>query len=159
MVKFDLYRFIDKMDIEDVTLKNRGDYNVLDSGEWLTPAEFNGMDSTWQRSNFVSSSDQSSRLSRLVWMEKGRTDARAVGKVSVISGDGVKGKTEVYLKADELNFAEGDELTIAEETDNTSPHYGKIVFAQASSGDVVKAICIVAPTHDPDNLLHFELKN
>ena len=155
MVKFDLYRFIDKMDIEDVTLKNRGDYNVVDSGEFLVPAEFDGMNSTWQRSNFVSSSDKSTRLARMVWMEKGRTDARAVGKVSVISGDGVKGKTEVFDSS--ASYDEGDELTIDVINDGTE-NAGKLGFTPASSGDIVKAICIVSPDNDPEGLLHFELK-
>lgn len=155
MVKFDLYRFVDSMDIEDVTLKNRGDYNVVDSGEFLVPAEFNGMNSTWQRSNFVSSSDKSTRLAKMVWMEKGRTDARAVGKVSVICGDGTRGKTEVFDT--NSSYSEGDELTIDVISDSTE-NAGKIGFKPASSGDVVKAICIVSNQHDPDGLLHFELK-
>lgn len=158
MVKFDLYRFIDKMDIEDVTLNNRGDYNVLDSGEWISPDLAHaamGEDFKYGRSFFQSSSDPSTRVAKLVWMEKGRTDARAVGKVSTISGDGVKGKTEVYDT--NSSYSEGDELTIAIINDGTD-NAGKIGFKPASSGDIVKAICIREPNHDSEGLLHFELK-
>ena len=91
----------------------------------------------------------------MVWMEKGRTDARAVGKVSVISGDGVKGKTEVFDSS--ASYAEGDELTIAVINDGTD-NAGKIGFKPAQSGDIVKAICIVSNQNDPEGLLHFELK-
>ena len=156
MSQLDLYRFIDTMDIEDVALKNRGDYNVVDSGEWLTPGEFALGIPTWQRNNFVSSSDKTTRLSRMVWMEKGRTDSRAVGKVSVIMGDGTRARTDVFKAG---TYAEGDELTLVKEEDSTSENYNKIVLAPKSGdSDIVKAICLVAPNHDPDGLLHFELK-
>ena len=34
----ELIRFIESMDVEDVKLANRSDYNVIDSGEWIVPA-------------------------------------------------------------------------------------------------------------------------
>lgn len=145
----DLIRFIESMDVEDVKLANRSDYNVIDSGEWIVPAGFGINDEiTYARaaasgsginSRYLSDSTYGGnlvRLSKMVWMEKGRSDAMEIGKVSVISGHGVRAKTSKVIVA---NIEAGDQLTIARDSD------GITKLAKASGSDVVKAICLVAP--------------
>lgn len=146
----DLYRFIESMDVEDVALKNRGDYNVIDSGEWVIPGNFEAGYPTWGRAESEEElTAAKKRLSQMVWMERGRTDAKEVGKISVISGSGVRAATNVYDEAAE--YEEGCELTIKLCDDK------RIKLSVAGEGDVVKAICLVTPQHDRNHgYLHFE---
>ena len=69
-------------------------------------------------------------------MEKGRSDAMEIGKVSVISGHGVRAKTSKVIVA---NINPGDPLTVALDSD------GIAKLAKATGSAVVKAICLVAP--------------
>lgn len=150
----ELIRFIESMDVEDVKLANRSDYNVIDSGEWLVPSGF-GTNSEIVYSRPVAHADADAtalinckdladstygenlvRLSKMVWMEKGRSDAMEIGKVSVISGHGVRAKTSRVIVA---GIGAGDQLTIAVDTD------GVAKLKKASGSDVVKAICLTAP--------------
>jgi len=145
----ELIRFIESMDVEDVKLANRSDYNVIDSGEWIIPAGF-GVNSeiTYARADAAGSGINGRkltdatyganlvRLSKMVWMEKGRSDAMEIGKVSVISGHGVRAKTSKVIVT---SIEAGDQLTIATDSD------GITKLAKASGSDVVKAICLVAP--------------
>lgn len=147
----ELTRFINKMDVEDVTLLDRSKYNVYEDGMWLTPqAGVNVGKWTMSASDTVST-DAATRMAKMVWMEKGRTDARAVGKMSVISGGGVRGKTDVFVAASAASMLVGVELTIKKDAD------GVVKFDVATSGDVVKAIVHTAPADDAKGLLHFEL--
>lgn len=170
-VQLELVRFIDTIDVEDVVLENREDYKVIDSGEWVIPAGFgSGLNVTYARADVlntgvtgdinsrdltnVNAGANLARLSKMVWMEKGRSDAMEVGKISVISGHGVRAKTSVFK--DGATFVEGGLLTIVKETANTV-NKGRVVLAPASGSDVVKAVCLAAPTNSPDGLLFFEL--
>ena len=173
-VQLELVRFIDTMDVEDVVLANREDYKVIDSGEWVVPAGFgSNLNVTYARADVSEGADMNSRnianatvsgistiganlarLSKMVWMEKGRSDAMEVGKISVISGHGVRAKTSVFKSGE--SYVEGGLLTIAKETaDNANK--GRLVLAPAGSGDVVKAVCLAAPQNSADGLLFFEL--
>lgn len=167
-VQLELVRFIDTMDVEDVVLANREDYKVIDSGEWVVPAGFgSGLNVTYARANVSEGSGLNSRdlsdanvgenlvrLSKMVWMEKGRSDAMEVGKISVISGHGVRAKTSVFKSGE--TYVEGGLLTIAKET-AANANQGRVVLAPAGSGDVVKAVCLAAPQNSADGLLFFEL--
>ena len=152
----ELIRFIESMDVEDVKLANRSDYNVIDSGEWLVPSNYAtnpNAEVVYSRpvahADAVSTDNINSkdlehstfgpnlvRLSKMVWMEKGRSDAMEIGKVSVISGHGVRAKTSKVIVA---NINPGDLLTVALDSD------GIAKLAKASGSDVVKAVCLVAP--------------
>lgn len=143
----ELIRFIESMDVEDVKLANRSDYNVIESGEWIVPA-FNSLTgqmeyarpaasgSTIDSRNLSDSTFGANivRLSKMVWMEKGRSDAMEIGKVSVISGHGVRAKTSKVINGGSIE--RGDNLTIARDSD------GVAKLTVASGSDVVKAVCI-----------------
>ena len=144
----ELIRFIESMDVEDVKLANRSDYNVIESGEWIVPAlnSLNGeieyaratASGSGIDSRYLSDSTYGAnivRLSKMVWMEKGRSDAMEIGKVSVISGHGVRAKTSKVINGGSIN--RGDNLTIARDSD------GVTKLTVASGSDVVKAVCIV----------------
>ena len=143
----ELIRFIESMDVEDVKLANRSDYNVIDSGEWIVPAGFGTNDEiTYARADTTGSGINGRkltdatyganlvRLSKMVWMEKGRSDAMEIGKVSVISGHGVRAKTSKVINGGSIE--RGDNLTIARDSD------GIAKLTVASGSDVVKAVCI-----------------
>ena len=163
----ELIRFIESMDVEDVKLANRSDYNVIDSGEWIIPAGFGtNSEITYARADAAGSGINGAiythhpttmaelrrdirevlssgttdlnciDVSKMVWMEKGRSDAMEIGKVSVISGHGVRAKTSKVIVT---SIEAGDQLTIATDSD------GITKLAKASGSDVVKAICLVAP--------------
>jgi hypothetical protein len=85
-------------------------------------------------------------------MEKGRTDARAVGKMTVVRGAYVRGRTDVFITAQAAQMTVGTPLTLAKDTD------GRVKLAVAADGDVVKAYVYKAPAMDAQGLLHFTLK-
>lgn len=142
----ELIRFIESMDVEDVKLANRSDYNVIESGEWIVPAVNLAGELEYARpaasgsgidSRYLSDSTYGGnivRLSKMVWMEKGRSDAMEIGKVSVISGHGVRAKTSKVINGGSIE--RGDNLTIARDSD------GIAKLTVASGSDVVKAVCI-----------------
>lgn len=146
----ELYRFINMDDVEDVLLQDPTNYKTYDEGMWLSPIG-NPEDQWAMSSSDTVPVDDSTRLSKMVWMEKDRTDARAVGKMSVIRGNGVRGKTDVFVSSEAASMTHGKELTIKKDTD------GVVKFALAGAGEIVKAVVYMAPGNDPEGLLHFEL--
>lgn len=149
----ELYRFVSLDDVEDVALEDRSKYAEYDEGQWLSPVG-NEAD-TWTMNVDETSNNIAvqpvTRLSKMLWMEKGRTDAKAVGKMTVIRGVGIRGKTDVFIDADKDNMFPGVELTLKVDTD------GVVKLGVAASGDIVKALVYMSPGKDPEGLLHFEL--
>jgi len=149
----DLYRFVSMDDVEDVLLLDRSKYAVYDEGQWLSPVGDAAQHWTMSSSASVST-DSATRLAKMLWMEKDRTDARAVGKMTVIRGGGIRGKTDVFVAADFPDASDpvsfvGKELTLKLDTD------GVVKLGIAAPGNVVKALVFQAPHYD--GLLHFEL--
>lgn len=146
----DLYRFVSLDDVEDVILQDRSKYAEYDEGMWLSPLGNAEQQWTMSASNTVST-DDTTRLAKMLWMEKNRTDARAVGKMTVIRGGGIRGKTDVFVKSEAATMTAGKQLTIKKDAD------GVVKFALAGAGDIVKAVVFLAPGVDSQGLLHFEL--
>lgn len=145
-----LYRFLNVIDAEDVKLLDRSKYAEYDAGMWLSPV--GDADQNWTMSASATvSTDDSTRLAKLVWMEKNRTDARAVGKMTVIRGGGLRGKTNLFIAADGAGMTVGKELTLKLDVD------GVVKLGLAGVGDIVKAVVFMAPGIDAEGLLHFEL--
>jgi len=145
-----LYRFITFDDVEDVLLQDRSKYAEYDEGVWLSPVGNAAQEWTMSASASVSS-DDATRLAKLLWMEKGRTDARAVGKMSVIRGGGIRGKTDKFIAAESGSMTLGKQLTLKQAAN------GEVVLGLAGAGDIVKAVVFMAPGNDADGYLHFEL--
>lgn len=146
----ELYRFVSLDDVEDVLLKDSSKYAEYDEGQWLSPVGNAAQE--WEMSSSATvNTDDSTRLAKMIWMEKGRTDARAVGKMTVIRGLGIRGKTDVFVQAEAASMTHGKELTLKADVD------GVVKFALAATGDIVKAVVFLAPGQDPEGLLHFEL--
>lgn len=146
----ELYRFVSLDDAEDVLLKNSSKYAEYDEGQWISPVGNAAQE--WEMSASATvNTDDSTRLAKMIWMEKGRTDARAIGKMTVIRGLGIRGKTDVFLRSDAAGMTHGKELTVKLDTD------GVVKFALAAAGDIVKAVVFLAPGQDSEGLLHFEL--
>ncbi len=148
----ELYRFISMDDVEDVVLQDSANYAVYDEGQWLSP--IGNASQEWAMSASATvNSDDTTRLAKILWMEKDRTDARAVGKMTVIRGLGIRGKTNVFIASEAGGMTVGKELTIKLDTD------GVVKLGLAATGDVVKAIVYMAPGLDAEGLLHFELSS
>jgi hypothetical protein len=145
----DLYRF-NFADMEDVVLQDRSKSDVYDEGQWLSPVGNAAQEWTMSASGSVNTDDPT-RLSKILFMEKGRTDAKAVGKMTCVSGAGVRGRTDVFLTAEGPTMTVGKALTLKKDTDNV------VKLALASTGDVVKAHVFMKPADDRDGALHFEL--
>jgi hypothetical protein len=141
----DLYRF-NNADMEDVKLADRSKTEVYDEGQWMIPLGNSAQE--WQQPGALVSTAAAINLAKIIFMEKGRSDSRAVGKMTVINGAGVRGKTDQFVITD--TYAVGAPLTLKYDT-------GKIVLGAAAVGDVVKAFCFLPAGQDPDGLLHFEL--
>ena len=148
----ELYRFVNMNDIEDVKLEDISKTDVYDEGYWLTPK---GDEADLWKMNVDESSgtvatQDATRLAKMVWMERGRTDSKAIGKMTVIRGGGVRGKTDVFIVDDAASMKPGVELTLKVDTD------GVVKMGVAAAGDIVKALVYRAPS-GADGLLHFEL--
>lgn len=145
----DLYRF-NMADLEDVKLSDRSKTEVYDEGQWVSPVG-NAAQEWAMSSSATVRSDASSALAKMLFMEKGRSDSRSVGKMTCVSGAGVRGKTDVFIAADAPTMTVGKPLCLKLDTDNV------VKLGLAASGDVVKAHVFLAPSADPDGLLHFEM--
>ena len=167
----ELVRFIDKIDKEDVAIVNPSvNYDVYDSGDWLVPVGKQKGSQTiiWQEATDADKNSQGNpgqlsaediRMARLVWMEKGRTDAKAIGKFTVIRGESTRIKTDRYDKNKLGQYKAGMLLTVKAST--LPADGGKFVLAplDENAGDSVpKAICYEAPANS-DDLITFELVN
>lgn len=156
-----LVRFIETMDREDVPLKDISKADVYESGDWLVPVG-NGLNepktSAWmeatEANNVSSLSDNDIRMARLVWFEKGRPDAKYIGKYTTIRGDATRIKTDCF---DEKQSYEPGMLLTIKAASSGSKKEGKFVLAPAGEHDVVKAVCFEDFKVDPDELLTFEL--
>lgn len=144
----DLYRFNDA-DMEDVKLQDRTKTEVYDEGQWLSPLGNAAQEWTMSTSGTVST-DASTNLAKMLFMEKGRSDSKAVGKMTCVSGASVRGRTDQFVAADAGSMGPGVPLTLKLDG-------GKVVLGVAGGGDIVKAFCFLAPSNDPDGLMHFEL--
>jgi hypothetical protein len=149
MAMLDLYRF-NQSDLEDVKLADVSKYATIDEGEWLHPLG-NQADQWDVFAGAAPSADVTSNLAAMIFMEKGRTDARAVGKMTVVRGVHVRGRTDVFITAEAASMLPGVALTLKKDTD------GRVKLGVAAVGDVVKAHVYKAPANDPLGLLHFSL--
>lgn len=145
----DLYRF-NMADMEDVKLQDRSKTEVYDEGQWLTPVG-NAAQEWTMSSSATANTDPVTNLSKMLFMEKGRTDSKAVGKMTVVSGAGVRGRTDQFIEAEAPAMTAGKKLTVKVDAD------GVAKFALAAEGDVVKAFVFLAPAADAEGALHFEL--
>lgn len=145
----DLYRF-NFADMEDVVLQDRSKSDVYDEGQWLSPVGNAAQEWTMSSSSTVST-DNATRLAKILFMEKGRTDAKAVGKMTCVSGAGVRGRTDVFLTSDGPAMTVGKPLTLTKDTDSI------VKLALATTGDIVKAHVFMKPADDSEGALHFEL--
>lgn len=145
----DLYRF-NMSDLEDVKLQDRSKSEVYDEGQWITPVGNAEQEWTMSASATINA-DAPAYVSKMIFMEKGRSDSRAVGKMTCVSGAGVRGKTDVFVVADGPSMTLGKPLTLKKDTD------GVVKFGVAAATDVIKAFVFLAPAADADGLLHFEL--
>lgn len=144
----DLYRF-NMADLEDVKLSDRSKTAVYDEGQWVSP--LGNVAQEWAMSASATvNADAASALAKMLFMEKGRTDSAAVGKMTCVSGAGVRGKTDVFVAADAPTMAVGKPLCLKLDG-------GIVKLGLAASGDVVKCHVFLAPGVDPDGLLHFEM--
>lgn len=160
---FKFVRFIDQIDKEDVPLQDRSKYDVYDSGDWMIPVGDAVNSSAPQTSVWAEATDAAAalgsltdshiRMARIAWMEKGRTDAKAIGKFTTIRGERVRIKTDKFDNS--KTYKAGDLLTL--KASAASNNSGKICLAPASGSDVVKAICYESPLVDAEGLLTFEL--
>ena len=145
----DLYRF-NMADLEDVKLQDRTKTEVYDEGQWLTPV--GNLAQEWIMSASATiNADPAANVSKMIFMEKGRSDSRAVGKMTCVSGAGVRGKTDQFVTAEGPAMVLGAKLTLKKDTD------GVVKFGVAGATDVVKAFVFLSPSADADGLLHFEL--
>jgi len=145
----DLYRF-NMADMEDVKLQDRSKTDVYDEGQWLTPVG-NAAQEWTMSASATANVDPASNLSKMLFMEKGRTDSKAVGKMTVVSGAGVRGRTDWFIEAEGPAMVAGTKLTIKKDTD------GIVKFAIAAPSDVVKAFVFLSPSADAEGFMHFEL--
>ena len=145
----DLYRF-NTADMEDVKLQDRTKTEVYDEGQWLSPVGNAAQEWAMSASATVST-DAPTELAKILFMEKGRTDAKAVGKMTVINGSGVRARTDMFLAADAATMTVGKPLTLKKDTDNV------IKLGLATGTDIVKAHVWVRPADDADGFLHFQL--
>lgn len=145
----DLYRF-NFADMEDVKLSDRSKTEVYDLGQWLTPLG-NAAQEWAMSATGTEPTDAATSLSKMIFMEKGRSDSREVGKMTCVSGAGVRGKTDQFFVASAGAMTLGAPLTIKKDADSV------VKFEVAGVGDIVKAFVVLAPGVDPDGLLHFEL--
>jgi hypothetical protein len=144
----DLYRF-NMADLEDVKLQDRSKTEIYDDGQWLTPV--GNLAQEWTMSaTGTEPVDAPTRLAKMLFMEKGRTDSKAVGKMTCVSGAGVRGRTDQFIAASAGSMTVGIPLTIVLDTD------GVVKFDVAVAGNIVKAHVFVAPALDPDGAVHFE---
>lgn len=160
-----LVRFIETMDREDVPLKDISKADVYESGDWLVPVgdgENTPKTSAWMEATEVAAetshggelSDNEVRMARLVWFEKGRPDAKYIGKYTTIRGDATRIKTDCF--DEKQSYEPGMLLTIGAAS-NESKKAGKFVLVPAGENDVIKAVCFEDFKVDPEELLTFEL--
>ena len=145
----DLYRF-NMADIEDVALQDRTKYAVYDEGMWLSPVG-NAANEWLMSASATVSTDPSTELAKVLFMEKNRTDAKAVGKMTVVCGAAVRARTDMFIVADAATMAVGKPLTLKLDVD------GIVKLGLAGVGDIIKAHVFMKPADDPDGLLHFQL--
>ena len=156
-----LVRFIETMDREDVPLKDISKAEVYESGDWLVPVgdgPNTAKTSAWMEAteaNAVEALDDNDiRMARLVWFEKGRPDAKYIGKYTTIRGDATRVKTDCF--DEKQSYEPGMLLTIGAAS-SESKKAGKFVLVPAGEGDVIKAVCFEDFKVDPEELLTFEL--
>ena len=156
----DLYRFISMDDVEDVALKDRENYKFYDAGMWLSPAIDGATgfsEEKWEMNVTDPSNNATSRLAKMVWMERDRTDARAVGKMTVISGKGIRGKTDMFVDGASMTVGMELALKVKNDYENACGATTSVtVLGPAEAGDIVKAI-VYLPPGQAAGLLHFEL--
>ena len=145
----DLYRF-NMSDLEDVKLQDRSKTEVYDEGQWLSPVG-NAAQEWIMSASATINADPVANVSKMIFMEKGRSDSRAVGKMTCVSGAGVRGKTDQFVVADGGAMTVGVKLCLKKDVD------GVVKFGVAGALDQVKAFVFLAPAVDSDGLLHFEL--
>ena len=146
----DIYRF-NNNDLEDVKLQDPTKYDTYDEGQWLTPLG-NAANEWAMSASATLPTDPAANVSKMLFMEKGRSDSKAVGKMTVISGRGVVGKTDVFIvPAAPSDLAVGAKLTIKKDAD------GVVKFAAAADGDAIKGFVRLSPAMDTNGYLHFEL--
>lgn len=143
----DLYRF-NQADREDVKLLDRAKYATIGDGEWVHPVG-DAQDSYDVFAGAAPNTDPTSNLAAMIFMEAGRTDSREVGKMTVVRGDKIRGKTDVFILADAAAMVCGAPLTLKKDAD------GKVKLGVAAAGDIVKAFVYKAPSLD--GKLHFSL--
>ena len=147
----DLYRF-NMSDLEDVKLQDRTKTDTYDEGQWVSPV--GNVAQEWAMSASATvNTDAPTTIAKMLFMEKGRTDSKAVGKMTCVSGAGVRGKTDQFLTADAATLTVGKPITLKKDSD------GVVKMALAASNDIVKCHVFLAPGIDPDGYLHFELVN
>lgn len=163
---FKFVRFIDQIDKEDVTLHDRSKYDVYDSGDWMVPVGDAVNSSAPRTSEWAEATEAAAvisgglsanhiRMARIAWMEKGRTDAKAIGKFTTVRGERVRIKSDKFDNSQ--TYEPGMLLTIKAAAAGSNA--GKVYLAPASGSDVVKAICYEVPAADAEGLLTFELVN
>lgn len=163
-----LYRY-QNADSEDVTVASfdatkfvadKEQTKVLADGMWLAPTDNNP--DLWAAILSNANTDPKARLARMVFMEAGRSDSFATGKMTTIRGEGVRGYTDQFIAAPG-SLVVGDLLslhlvTAAEADANEALTAGTMVLTKAAAGDVVKAI-VVKPNTAEQAYLYFEIRD
>ena len=158
-----LYRY-QNADSEDVTLADRTRTEFFADGMWLAPTANNA--DKWAPIDANANSDSKSRLARMVFMEAGRSDSAATGKMTTIVGDGVRGYTDQFV-GNNSDFVTGNLLTLTTVGDAavvvngvvTVPSTRKMVLTKATNAtDIIKAV-VVKDMSAKQPYLYFEFRN
>ena len=157
-----LYRY-QNADSEDVKLANKDNVEVFSDGMWVAPT-LNNPD-VWDVIATGANNDPRARLARMIFMEAGRSDARATGKMTTVVGDGVRGKTDQFIgtASQLLPGVQLSLITVTQALVNTTPAYapllGRMVLQPAAVDDVIKAIVVKGPNATNNPYLYFEFRN